>query len=272
MSEIMKLETKNKPLLIAYSRLEEIELPQNSAEFFKAACKASFDGIKGDVAVTKDKKLIMCHDDGFLFDENGRFYPPTTYEEECRAELIEKFTFEECINIEFNMPAAFESLGYYAKITDLETFIKICAENGKIAYITLRDKEIDVLVNETYELLKKYNMVERCIINSFSLDTLAAMRKLDKNIPLSNVFGPNIPITKERVDNIIPLGNCILCAFWAIEEVCGDRFYEQSHDAMIYANAKGIELHLAHAFDKETLEKAKANGFTGFQCFSTKVL
>ena len=63
------------------------------------------------------------------------------------------------------------------EILELEEMIKICHEYGKIAYITVRDQQIELCVDEVYRLLKKYDMVNQCIINSFTPETLQAMRR-----------------------------------------------------------------------------------------------
>ena len=255
----------NEILNVSYSKLFDIDIPWNSAEVFECACKLDFDGIKGDVTPTKDGKLVMCHDAEFWFDENGRVYEPGNtgvYEKK-----ICEMTYEECKQLEYATEAAKNHLGYYAKVAGLEDMISICHKYSKFPYITVRDTEIDMCVDEVYELLSKYNLTDKCIINSFSLDTLKAMRKKDENIYLSQVQDLNITLTKAMIDDAVELKNCMICAFWSVKDKqMFDDMYEKSAEAIEYAKEKGVILYLAHGADKESYKTGLERGFKGFQC------
>ncbi len=57
-------------LNIAYSDIGAA--PKNSAEHFQIAAHLGFNALKGDVRITADGGLVMCHDAGITLDENGR--------------------------------------------------------------------------------------------------------------------------------------------------------------------------------------------------------
>lgn len=266
---------REKILTFSYSRLEDIPYPSNSAELFEAAAKLNYTGIKGDVANTKDGGLIMCHDAEFRYDENGRSYPPETPCDNTRA--IDQMTLEECMHVEYELKESYDKLGYYAKATDFETYIKICKKYNKIAYITLRAREIEMVTDTVYNILVKYDMIEQCIVNSFTLETLSAMRKKSDKICLSNVIPLDEYLTREMVDNVIPLGKCVLCAFWRKGGIMSGELYEKSKDAFEYAEANNIQIHVAHEFaehdfDKDTFKKCLSYGITGFQCINSSVI
>ena len=261
------LDSIHNVLNIAYSKLFDLPIPWNSKEVYEAACEYGFDGIKGDVAPSSDGKLIMCHDPEFQFDENGRVYEPGHVG--SYAKQICDMTGEECTALEYALSSAKDHLGYYAHVAELEDLIRICKEHGKFAYITVRDYQIDQCVEEVYRLLIKYDMTRNCIVNSFTPETLTAMRKKDANIMLSYVFGPDVPLTKEIVDTAIALGNCVVCFYMQRECQFEGKVYEQSKDALRYAKEKGVILHLAFATDQESYQLGLQRGFTGFQCLTS---
>ena len=259
---------KNEILNVSYSKLFDLKnIPWNSAELYDAACKAGFDGVKGDVTPSSDGKLIMCHDSDFGFDENGRVLEPG--KEGLYRKNICDMTTDECKKLEYASNEAYENLGYYAKVAELEDLISTCKKYGKFPYITVRDTQIDLCVNEVYRLLKKYDMVNNCIVNSFSEDTLKAMRALDENICLSLVFGPDEPLTRKEVDIASALGNCVVCVFWWKAAQLEGKLYEQSKEAIEYAQEKGVVLHIAHGADKESYGLGLKMGFKGFQCLTS---
>lgn len=227
-----------------------------------------FDGIKGDVAVTSDNKLVMCHDSCFVFDENGRVFDSDAVESGVQGERknIVDMTYAECLALEHNSEAVKEHLGYYPKVIGLEDFLKICKENQKLAYITVRVLRMKEITEEIYRLLVKYDMVEQCIINSFTYETLAAMRKLDDRIFLSQVQPPDSVPTKEIVDNLVALGNTAICFAWSKEFVHEDALYNQSKAAIAYAKQKGLVTHFSQVWDKEAYSLSVKRGFVGFQC------
>ena len=258
---------KNEILNISYSKLFDLKLPWNTPELYKAACKSGFDGVKGDVTPSADGKLIMCHDSDFGFDENGRvLYPGETG---LYRKNISELTLAECKKLEYASKEAYQELGYYAHVAELEDLISVCSEYDKFPYITIRDTEIDLCVEETYRILTKYGMTKNCIINSFSPDTLGAMRAKDKDICLSLVFGPDQPLTRKEVDIAAGLGNCVVCVFWWKHSQLEGKLFEQSADAIAYAKEKGVVLHIAHGADKESYKLGIDMGFRGFQCLTS---
>lgn len=263
----------DKILDISYSKFFDLPQVFNTAETYQLACDLGYDAIKGDVAVTSDDKLVMCHDSYFKFDADGRVFDSVEVESaQGEQKEIVDMTYEECTALEYNSQAAKVHLGYYSKVVGLEDLLKICKENQKIAYITARELKIKEVTEEIHRLLIKYDMVEQCIVNSFNFETLEAMRKLDARIFLSQVQGPNVVPAKEAIDHIAKLGKAAICYFWFKDKILDEDFYNESKDSIAYAKQKGLELHFAHAWDKETYELGIQRGFTGFQCAASGVI
>ncbi len=189
--------------IIAYSQLYGEEAPINSAEHFEYCAQMDcFTSIKADVRITKDDGLILCHDKGFTLNKEGKI---TGYNQHKQV-LITNLTTEQCLSLEYE--------NYYNdnsyKVTDFETYIRICKKYNKIPFITVRDEKINIIVSKMIPILEKYDLVEKCIINSFTKETLEQFRKANKNIMLSNVLDPKATLTKEDIDWAIKMGNCLI--------------------------------------------------------------
>lgn len=250
-------------LNIAYSEMGLA--PWNTMEHYYIAAKLGFNAIKGDVQVTKDGKLVMCHDAGFTFDENGRI---TEFNQEKNCTLIRELTLEECMNLEYVEFS--KSSEYCARVATLDDFVWLCAKEGKICYITLRERDLDVLIPETLRIIKKHNMKERCIINSFTMETLKRMRAADPDITLSHVQPPFAVLTKEIVDGVVALKNAMVCMFsfdpYSYEKPVGNyEVIDKSKEAMDYAKELNIPLFQAQVYNLEDKKKLIEYGFTGFQ-------
>lgn len=253
---------QNEILDIAYS---DIGLaPWNTMEHYYIAAKLGFNAIKGDVQVTKDGKLVMCHDSGFTLDENGRiieFNPQKNYT------AINDLTFDECMRMEYAELS--KSSNYCAKVASLDDFVWLCAQEKKVCYITIRDTDLDILIPEILRILKKHNMKERCIINSFTMETLKRMRAADDEITLSQVQVPFAVLTKEVVDGVARLKNAMICMFsfdpYSYDKPIGNyEVIEKSKEAMDYAKELHIPLYQAQIYDMADREKLIEYGFTGF--------
>lgn len=241
---------------IAYSKIGLA--PKNTKEHFLIAAAYDFDALKGDVRITKDGRLLMCHDAGFTFDENGYI---AKFNKENYVPFLEMDYKEACGNGYFEMHDKF---GYYAEVADFADFIRICAEKNKIAYITLRNNRIPEIVSETLKTVRKYDMEDKCVINSFTYETLTEVRKYSDKIPVSNVFHKSDVLTPETVRMVADLGNSIATPF-TFEAPNAYEVVKASEAGYREAKRLGVYLHMAQIptpMDRENLIK---RGFTGFQ-------
>lgn len=191
---------------IAYSVLSSNDAPINSAEHFIHCGKQIFTALKGDVRNTSDGGLIMCHDPGYTFDGNSKI---TAYDSTNKT-LINTLTVAQCKALTF--AAQYNSSDVHP--TDFDTFVKICKMYGKIAFVNVRDEAIEsVVVPQVISTLKKYRMLDRAIINSFTYATLKKFREYDSEIMLSLVLNQNTAPAISTVDMVKDIGNCILNLF-----------------------------------------------------------
>jgi len=212
--------------------------PINTAEHYHLASHLGFNALKGDVRITSDGQLVMCHDRGFTFDENGRI---GRFDRNNNT-LIINMSFEQVMALEY--AADFDVMGHYARVCTFDTFVRICKEQGMICYATLRDDRIPEVVRGVLDTLGKYYMTEHCVINSFTLETLLEVRKYNRTIPLSQVIDYGKPIGTDVVENVTPLGNAMVTGFLYPREN-GLELWEQSGQAVELAAARKIPIHMA---------------------------
>lgn len=231
--------------------------PINTAEHFHLASHLGFNALKGDVRITSDGGLVMCHDAGFSFDENGRI---GCYDKNNRTLIID-MTYAQAMSLEY--AADYDVMGHYAKVCSFDTFVRICKENGMICYVTLREDAIERLVPAVLETLNKYHMIEHCMINSFTLETLQEVRKYNHTIPLSNVIGARIKLEREVVENMIPLGNAAVTAFFYGMENRPE-LWEESAEALRFAAEHGVQIHMAQVASFADYSDMIRKGVQGF--------
>ena len=233
---------------VSYSIVNGSDASINTAELFTWAAKQGFTALKGDIQPTSDGKLIMCHDEGFTFNADGDI---TTYDANNSTQ-IRTLTEAECL--------ALQHATTQNQICNFDTYIKICKKYGKIAYITIRDKYIEDIVPAMFAVLDKYNMRTRCIVNSFTLTSLQAVRAVDDTITLSQVFGHKAGVTTANIDNAISLGNCMICGF-SFPNDTGETMIAES--VIEYARANDIRLYEAQVNSMDEIDRLIERGIAG---------
>lgn len=232
---------------VAYSSIYGSTGAINTAEHYIWAAKQGFTALKGDVRPTSDGELIMCHDAGFTLS-SGHI---TTYNA-SNATPIHEMTAEQCL--------ALRHSGTNQYVCSFDEYIKICKKYGKIAYITIRDEYIDEIVAAMFPILDKYNMRTRCIVNSFTLASLQAVRNVDSTITLSQVLGSGASINASVINNAIALGNCQICGFNFPNQ---GKFDSIEAEAIAYAKEHDIRLYQAQVNNMDDIDQLMALGISG---------
>ena len=241
-------------LNIAYSSIN-LGLP-NTKMHFDLSARFGFNALKGDVRISKDDKLFMCHDAG-ITASSGMIYP---YDANYNNKIID---------LDSNTLGAythFNSLGYLPvasqHLCTFEEYIQICVKHNKIAYITVRENKIPKVIELCMETLKKYNMLERCIFNSYEYEALQEVRKYSGSIPVSLVINHGQYIDATAIEKVACLGNGILTAFYEPGEI--DLNDEYNSTGIAYAKERDIVLHMAQVDNYSDYIKYINAGFKGF--------
>ncbi len=153
-------------MLVYGHRGYSAKYPENTLLSFQKAIEYGADGIELDVHLTKDKKIVVCHDETIDRTFNG-------------SGLISEMTLEEL--------RRYDSQGQ--KIPTLEEVFDLIGPLFKINVELKTDViESDELVFRTVKLIKERNP-DRVIISSFNHKSILYARELDKNLKLAFLFG-----------------------------------------------------------------------------------
>lgn len=241
-------------LLCAYSSIGAY--PINTVEHFRdAASRYRFNAVKCDVRPTADGRLICCHDAGFTLDGNGRII---AYDRE-NAVAICSLTAADCLSLEH--AAGYDRLGYYPHPCLVEDMLRICRDNGKVAFVTIRDEYMDVVIPTLLQALRRCYMTEATIINSMTLESLQLWRGYDRSIMLNYTLRRDAAVTAAAIDAAAELGNCSVCAFGYRP----DSTEPQNACDFAYAHQKNIRLFQAICSCEGSVEAALRAGYDGAQ-------
>lgn len=239
---------------VAYSKISGYVYRINTAEQYRWNAQKGFNSIEGDVRITHDGKLVMNWYEGVTLNKKGKIvsYNPLD------AVYIRDMTEDECLNLRHD--------GRNSPMCSFDEYVKICKKYDKIAFITLWNESLEEVIPEMIRILKKYDMVEQCIVNSYDFAVLKEIRKVEPIIVLSKLTKNNTNPTKEAIDKAAEMGNCIVCgsSLFQIKKV---KDMEEMIDLEIldYAKAKNVPLYETQVGSNAIANKLKQYGYAGVQ-------
>ena len=146
---------------------------ENTEEAYLSAISYGARYLECDVQVTKDKELIIFHDDS-LDDFVDKNHPLVGCE-------IEELTYAELKDVIISQN------GYNSYILTFSRYLELCKENNAIPVIELKGDFEDDDILKVYNLIKEYKFLKTAIIISFDLDYLITLRKMDSTLRLQDV-------------------------------------------------------------------------------------
>lgn len=141
--------------------------PQNTLAAFRQAVAEGTDGFETDVHLTKDGKLVICHN--YTVDDTS----------DGRGDIT-SYTLEELKRFDFGSYFSAEYAG--TQLPTLEEFLELAApSSGEIINIELkRPKNNSVeIVGKTVNMIKQYGVLDRVIISSFDSRLLKAVKNFE---------------------------------------------------------------------------------------------
>ena len=246
---------QNEFLRIAYSAIWVDKI--NTAVHWLFASDMGFNVLKGDVEITSDGELVMCHDPGFTFDENGRII---NYDSSNKT-LIVDMTYAECRSKFYaDNPQRY---GGYCPVADVDDFIRICKDKGKICFLTIRATNTASVVAKALEKIRYYGMESRTILNAVQLSIIDVIRENHDadGIAVNFVAPEGQAITTAQVDKCVEWGNAFL-SIWAdgVTSVI-----DNSATAIAYAKQKNVPLLAAVSGDVSFWNYLIKKGIMGYQ-------
>ena len=251
-----------KCLNVAYSGQEKLDgCHINTLEHFEAAADAGYNALKADMQMTKDGVIILCHDNGFTFDGQGRI---------CKFDKknmtpISGLEWKEIRKMEYSTGRA--RRGSYPKVATLEEFTRLCQKKGVYMYITVRNFNQKATLKEALRIVDKYGMRSRCIFNNYKADdgTCSMIRELCTDVPISYTTTPKQEITPRMLEGIAKFAPIMLCVN---REHIGDITPEMFE----FAASGGIRLLGWYPSSAEEYACWLSKGFNGAQIINVKPL
>lgn len=230
--------------------------PENTMLAFQKAVEAGCDGIELDVHFSKDKELVIIHDetiDRTCVDGTGTVA-------EMTVEELKKFdlsaTHPECGRCE--MPTLRE---YFEYIKDKDVVTNIELKTNKNPYPGLEQA--------VYEMIKEFGLEDKILISSFNYFSAIRFKEIMPEMPCgfleeSWLLDYCDYVNKYNIDNIHPMYNMITEEFAKDAKENGYGIYTftvNDREAMIDMYNKGVEGIITNYPDlaKEVLAEMGAN-------------
>ncbi len=168
--------------------------PQNTMPAFRLAVSEGADGFETDVHLTRDGRLVICHNYGIDATSDG-------------VGLISDYTFDELRRFDFGSYFAPEFAGTTAPA--LEEFLSLAKEADlRVINVELKSPRRGkrTLVLKTLEMIRDFGVGDRVIISSFDPRILSTVKELEPACRTGLLY----PCHDPRVSGFIP--SALLCA------------------------------------------------------------
>lgn len=170
--------------------------PENTMASFQTALDMGADGIELDVQMTKDGRVVVCHDHSLERTSNG-----TGWVIEHTRDELRELDFGSWFSPKFageKIPTLREVLQWAAPS---RLIVNVEIKNGPVIYENIEEK--------ICALIRECRMVERVVVSSFYHPSLVRMKQLDPMIKTGLLYAsrPTDPWLQLRVtdsDNIHP--------------------------------------------------------------------
>lgn len=149
--------------------------PENTMAAFERAVAIKADGIETDVHLSKDGKVVICHDETVNRTTNG-------------SGPIQDLTFDQLQALDAG--SWFSPEFSKERIPALEDLLKLVSKTDLTLNIELKTDKVHYpgIEAKVLELLKKYSLVEQTIISSFNFQSLINMKALLPELATAALF------------------------------------------------------------------------------------
>ena len=224
--------------------------PENTMPAFELAYELGADGVELDVQMTKDKKMVVIHDETIDRVSDG-----TGYVKDYTLEELRKFNFNKMFPAYGEVRiATLEDVYDFVKTTDMTINLEL--KNSVVEY--------DGLEKQVLLLAKKKRMEDRILYSSFNHYSIRLLQQLDNNVQTAFLYSDEILDVDEYAKKkgavaIHPSLRCIKqseeynkkCC--AVNNVPKESIVKACHD-------KGIKVHVWTVNEIADFEKMKEIG------------
>lgn len=161
--------------------------PENTILAYEKAAQIGFKYVECDIQLTKDQKWVLLHDETIDRVSNG-------------TGAIANLNYNDILNLNFGEPLKYNNK-FNVPISSYEYFLKTCVRLNLYPHIEIKmeinDNQALNLINLTLKNIPIYQFS----FHSFSLNSLRAIRKLNKRITIgltrSDFYKTDIDLIKE---------------------------------------------------------------------------
>ncbi len=161
--------------------------PQNTIPAFKKALEFNVEGFENDVHLTKDGKIVVCHNYDVDRTSNG-------------TGLIADMTLEELRRLDFGSYFSPEFAG--TKIPTLDEFLELC---GGLKVINIEIKKPRAsgtdIAKKTIERVKDFGLFDALLISSFDDTVLKECKQCDPDTKTALLYSPDSEIIEKVYDD-----------------------------------------------------------------------
>lgn len=158
----------NFPKIFAHRGLKA-GAPENTLSAFKMALEHNIDGVEFDVQMTKDKRLVVIHDETVDRTTNGKGF-------------VKDFAYDELLRLDAG--SWFSSDFKEEKIPLLTDVLRLFANRDIAINIELKNSfiEYEGMEEAVLKMIKEFAIEDKIIISSFNHYSIKKVRDLDSNI------------------------------------------------------------------------------------------
>lgn len=203
---------------------------ENTKKAFEACKKLNIYGIELDVQYSKDKKVIIFHDENIQrLTGVDKFLKDLTYQE------LTKYSFEDG-----------------QTFLSLEEYLDIVEDSPLVTNVELKTSKFEYLgiEQDVYDSFLKRNMLDRLLISSFNHKSLVRFKEIDSKIPLAALFTKPKTLNEKFLEE------------HDIKIYHPNHFYLRLKDIKKY-HEKGITVNVWTVNDKFNFIKSKLFGVDG---------
>lgn len=150
--------------------------PENTLEAFALAVEMKADGVELDVHFTKDREVVVIHDEKIDRTSNGQG-------------LVTSYTLEELKCFDFGYKFYGEVTG--VKIPTLAQVYELLAPTGLTVNVEIKSKDPEIAA-ACDAIAKKYGMENKVIYSSFDHLQLMIMKKVNPKAITAPLYGYNL--------------------------------------------------------------------------------
>lgn len=157
--------------------------PQNTIPAFQRAVEIGTDGFETDVHITKDGKIVLCHN--YTIDETSS----------GKGDIASK-TLSELKSYDFG--SYFSKKFVKTEIPTIDEFLSF-VETTDISVLNIEIKSPKenetAIVRETIKAVKEHNLFDKLLISSFDPKLLVEAKQIDSKCKTGFLYAPNHLIT-----------------------------------------------------------------------------